>query len=59
MTKPEIDDSGILLKVNGCAICGKDVKTFLLGYRNMKLPQIIGHEISGTVEETVKNVTGF
>jgi L-iditol 2-dehydrogenase len=57
--KPEVKDGDILLKVNACAICGTDVKVFTHGYRNMKLPQIIGHEICGTIDEMGKHVAGF
>ncbi len=56
---PEIGDEDILLKVNTCAICGTDLKVFKHGYRNMKLPQIIGHEISGCVEKVGKKVENF
>jgi len=56
---PEIGDNDILLKVNACAICGTDVKVFMHGYKNLKPPQIVGHEISGSVAEKGNNVKEF
>jgi len=56
---PEIGENDVLLKVNACAICGTDVKVFMHGYKNMKLPQIVGHEISGRIAEKGHNVQGF
>lgn len=50
----------ILLKVEAAAICGTDIRIFERGSKLIKkLPQIIGHEISGTVVEvgnTIKDV---
>jgi len=56
---PPIGDEDILLKVNACAICGTDIKVFMHGYRNMKVPQIIGHEICGSIADVGKKVSSF
>jgi len=46
----------ILLKVEACAICGTDVKTYRHGHKNIVFPRITGHEVTGTVAKTGKNV---
>ncbi|KPJ86591.1 MAG: alcohol dehydrogenase [Spirochaetes bacterium DG_61] len=56
---PEIGEGDILLKVGACAICGTDLKVYLYGYKNFSPPQIIGHEISGQVEDMGSHVTRF
>jgi L-iditol 2-dehydrogenase len=54
---PQIDDDSALLKVESVAICGSDIRIFHHGNPRLKLPGIIGHEISGTVVEVGRNVT--
>lgn len=38
-----------VVKVEGCAICGTDLKTYLHGHPYFKPPTILGHEFYGTV----------
>ena len=38
----------ILIKVEGCTICGSDVHTFL-GRRRAQVPTVLGHEIAGRI----------
>jgi len=45
---PEPSDDELLVKVAGCGICHTDVKVSL-GYANVPLPVVLGHEGSGTV----------
>jgi L-iditol 2-dehydrogenase len=56
---PEIGPGDILLKVGACAICGTDMRIFRHGHRGVKIPQIVGHEIAGTVAEIGKDVKGY
>jgi len=56
---PEIGPGDILLKVGACAICGTDMRIFRHGHRGVKPPQIVGHEISGTIAELGKEVRGY
>ncbi|MHB8963026.1 MAG: zinc-dependent dehydrogenase [Saccharofermentanales bacterium] len=56
---PVIDDDGVLVKVESCAVCGSDIRIFHHGNSRVKTPTIIGHEISGQVVETGKNVRKF
>lgn len=52
----EVDDprcppGGMVVRVRACGICGSDVRNFRSGLRGGSLPQIMGHEIAGIVEE--------
>jgi L-iditol 2-dehydrogenase len=56
MPIPEIQDDELLIKVKASGICGSDVMEW---YRLKKAPLVLGHEISGDVVKTGKNVTTF
>lgn len=52
---PEIEADEVLLRVKAAGICGSDVpRVYKTGAHRM--PLIIGHEFSGVVEKTGKNV---
>ncbi|HLC60227.1 MAG TPA: zinc-dependent dehydrogenase [Candidatus Nanoarchaeia archaeon] len=53
---PEISDDELLVKVMASGICGTDVMEW---YRIKKAPLVLGHEISGVVEKSGKNVKNF
>ncbi|MDO9574560.1 MAG: zinc-dependent dehydrogenase [Candidatus Contubernalis sp.] len=56
---PECSWGEVLVKLEACGICRTDMKCYLKGQRDLKLPRILGHEIAGTVftiGEGVKNV---
>lgn len=53
---PECGDDGALIRVRACAVCGSDLRIYRSGNNRVKLPQILGHEISGEVVKTGKNV---
>lgn len=53
-TTPKPAQGEVLLKVEACAICGTDQRV-LKGEKHVDVP-IVGHEISGTVIETGKDV---
>src|SRR6201998_1516397 len=44
---PEVGDGEVLIKVAACGICGTDIKKIF--YRYVEPPQILGHELAGTV----------
>lgn len=44
---PDVLDGEVLIKVAACGICGTDIKKIFQGYVNP--PQILGHELAGTV----------
>ncbi len=44
---PEVRDGEVLIKVAACGICGTDIKKIFQRY--VEPPQILGHELAGTV----------
>lgn len=52
---PEVGDREVLIKVAACGICGTDIKKIYQRY--VEPPQILGHELAGTVVATGKGVT--
>jgi len=59
LPKPSVGENEILLKIKACSICGSDVRTYNFGHDRVKLPAVIGHEISGVVEQVGSGVTKF
>jgi L-iditol 2-dehydrogenase len=56
---PKIDKGEVLVKVEACAVCGTDVRIFYHGQKNVVPPQIIGHEIAGTIAEKGSHIKKF
>src|ERR1700693_4194628 len=54
---PEIGEGELLFRVAACGICGTDIKKIHHGF--IAPPQILGHELAGTVVETGKGVRKF
>src|SRR6266446_6760076 len=52
---PGVADGEILIKVAACGICGTDIKKIFHAY--VPPPQILGHEVAGTVVATGPGVT--
>ncbi len=44
---PEVADAEVLIRVAACGICGTDIKKIFHAY--VPPPQILGHEVAGTV----------
>jgi len=40
----------LLVKVDACAVCGSDLKSFRHGNPRIKPPQAMGHEFTGLIE---------
>lgn len=57
--KPKPSSGEILIRVKACAICGTDLKIYSHGHQFLKPPQIIGHEVSGVIEEIGDGVSGY
>ncbi len=57
---PQIDETGILVKVISGSLCGSDVHIYewTAGYEFIPLPLILGHEFSGEVVEVGARVEG-
>ena len=52
---PDVGDGEVLIKVAACGICGTDIKKIFQRY--VEPPQILGHELAGTVVATGRGVT--
>jgi L-iditol 2-dehydrogenase len=44
---PEVGDGEVLIKVAACGVCGTDIKKIFQRY--VEPPQILGHELAGTI----------
>ena len=55
---PECGEEEVILRLEACGICRTDMKCYYTGQRDLKLPRILGHEISGTVFAMGKKVIG-
>ena len=49
----------VLVRVEACAICGSDVKTFRLGNPRISPPRTMGHEFCGTIEAMGEGVDTY
>ncbi|HET8966153.1 MAG TPA: alcohol dehydrogenase catalytic domain-containing protein [Candidatus Acidoferrum sp.] len=54
---PEVGPDEVLIKVAACGICGTDIKKIFQRY--VEPPQILGHELAGTVVATGPGVLKF
>jgi len=54
---PEIREGEVLFRVAACGICGTDIKKIHHGF--IRPPQILGHELAGTVVKVGVGVTKF
>ena len=52
---PEVGDGEVLIRVAACGICGTDIKKIFQRY--VEPPQILGHELAGTVVAIGSGVT--
>jgi L-iditol 2-dehydrogenase len=52
---PELGEREVLIKVAACGICGTDIKKIFQRY--VEPPQILGHELAGTVVAAGRGVT--
>lgn len=56
--KPVAKGEDVLLKVKACGVCGTDHHIYN-GQYNEKFPIVMGHEISGVIEQIGENVTNL
>ena len=61
LKKPSINDNEVLLKIKSAAICGTDIRMYKNGYKGItpESPRILGHELSGVIAATGRNVKGY
>jgi len=48
---PPCPEDGVLIEIKTCSICSTDVHMYHHGHRDLVLPRILGHELSGKVAE--------
>lgn len=56
--RPACPNGGMLVKVLAVGLCGGDLRTLRMGHHRVKLPYIVGHEVSGEVVELGKGYEG-
>lgn len=56
---PECGPDEVVLKIEVCAVCGTDARIYNYGQANVVPPQVIGHEISGSIAEVGSNLEGY
>jgi len=49
---PECGEGDLLVKVDGCAVCGSDMKAYKSGNPRMRPPITMGHEFAGQIVES-------
>jgi L-iditol 2-dehydrogenase len=54
---PDVKEHEVLIKVAACGVCGTDIKKIFQRY--VEPPQILGHELAGTVVAVGAGVTRF
>jgi L-iditol 2-dehydrogenase len=54
---PDVKEHELLIKVAACGVCGTDIKKIFQRY--VEPPQILGHELAGTVVAVGAGVTRF
>ncbi|MFC1873514.1 zinc-dependent dehydrogenase [Chloroflexota bacterium] len=57
--KPELQKGTVIIRVKACSVCGTDLRTYHHGHARIKLPHILGHEVSGEVEAVAADVTSY
>ena len=57
--QPECGHEEVIVKIEATGICRTDMKCYFMGQRDLELPRILGHEITGTIEEVGKEVKGY
>ena len=56
---PAIRTGEVLVKIEACAICGTDIKSFVSGNPRIIPPQTMGHELSGTIVQIGNGVEQY
>jgi L-iditol 2-dehydrogenase len=56
---PACREGELLVRIDACAVCGSDLKTFNSGNPRMKPPMVMGHEFTGLIETVGRAVKGF
>ncbi len=54
--RPVCGEREMLVKVKACAVCGSDIRCFHFGSDRIRMPAVIGHELSGEIVEVGRQV---
>jgi L-iditol 2-dehydrogenase len=59
--QPEVGSGDVLVRIRAGQVCGTDLRMFLSGHKNItpETPLVLGHEISGTIQEAGSEVTQY
>jgi L-iditol 2-dehydrogenase len=57
--KPCCGDGELLVRVDACAVCGTDLKSYHHGNPRIRAPLVMGHEFTGLVEAAGRGAEGF
>ncbi len=57
--RPRIGPNDVLIRVIYAGVCGSDLHSFKGSHPFRKPPVILGHELSGTIEQTGAEVKGL
>lgn len=56
---PQASSGELRVRVDACAVCGTDWKSYKHGNPRIKAPLTIGHEFTGLIDTVGEGVTGF
>lgn len=59
--QPEVGPGDVLVRIRAGQVCGTDLRMFLNGHKNIspESPLVLGHEISGSIQETGSGVSHY
>jgi len=56
---PAAGDGEMRVKIDACAVCGTDLKSYMNGNHRLKAPIVMGHEFTGLVDQIGAGIEGF
>jgi L-iditol 2-dehydrogenase len=56
---PEPGPGELLVRVRACGTCGTDAKILSFGHHHLVPPRVLGHEVTGEVEELGRGAEGY
>jgi L-iditol 2-dehydrogenase len=56
---PSAGPGEVVVKIEACAICGTDIKSYFNGNPRIKPPMTMGHELCGTIFELGSGAAGY
>jgi len=59
VAEPAPGRGSVLVKVEVCSVCGSDLRMYRRGHPRVRLPQVLGHEISGVIEAVGEDVSAW